>query len=426
MHHLIIGFCAAGANAAESLRRQDPEAEITILNGDSRHFYLRLDLEGVFEEKPLERLQPRPPYWWAERRIRVLNERALRVDVGRKQVFGQSGEVYRYDKLLIATGAQPRRLHVPGEQLPGIFTYHSLEDAQRIFAMKEQVKHAVIIGAGILGLEFARCAHEWFGWEVTLLVRGKYLGSGTVDASGSKYIERALGAAGVTVLFDEEVARFEADHPAVPPLPQDGERSAAGEWLARVVTQSGKVLETNFVAKCVGVEPTIGFLQGSPVLTDGKLIVNEYLEAPVPDVYAAGDVALVRLPEGRVVHCNTWNVALDEARTAAGNMLGKHTPWKEDVLYNLDALFTLPIAVIGAWDLRHKPGFDIHDLSTEMVHRQVVTKEGVLVAGVLMGDRHGDRRLRKLMAQRARVEGKLDRLFAEDATPEEFMTGVAV
>jgi 3-phenylpropionate/trans-cinnamate dioxygenase ferredoxin reductase subunit len=172
------------------------------------------------------------------------------------------------------------------------------------------------------------------------------------------------------------------------------------------------------------VEPTIGFLKDSPILTDGKLIVNEYLETPAPDVYAAGDVATVRLPDGRAVHCNTWNVALDEARSAAANMLGKHVQWKEDVLYNLDALFTLPIAVIGKWDLRHNPGYVIHDLSTDMVHRQVVTQDGVLVAGVLMGDRHGDRRLRKLMAQRAHVTNRLHRLFAEDATPDEFMTAV--
>jgi NAD(P)H-nitrite reductase large subunit len=405
-HHLIIGFCAAGANAAEAIRRLDPTAEITVLNGDTRFFYLRLDLEGVFEEKPLERIQPRPPEFWQQKNIRVINARALHVDSNAKVVTAQGGTKYAYDKLLIATGAHPRKLNVPGETLPGIFTYHSLEDAQRIYSYKTFVKHCVIIGAGILGLEFARCAHEWFHWDVTVLVRGDFLGSGTVDAAGGAYILRSMQKAGVNVLFNESVAEFQAD--------DEGH-------LARIVTKSGKLLETDFAAKCVGIEPAISFLQDTPVLTEGQLIVNEFLETPARDIFAAGDVATVRTRDGHLVRCNTWNVALDQARLAAKNMVGQELEYAEDVLYNLDALFDLPLAVIGSWDRRHSPGYELHDLSTDTIHRQVITKAGVLIGGALLGDRTGDRRLRKLASLKANVANKLDRLFAPDAKPEEFL-----
>lgn len=405
--HLIIGFCAAGANAAEAIRRLDPAAEITVLNGDTRFFYLRLDLEGVFEEKPLERIQPRPPEFWEQKNIRVIHDRALSVNPVSKTVQGQSGASYEYDKLLIATGAQPRKLHVPGEYLPGIFTYHSLEDAQRIYAYKGQVRHCVIIGAGILGLEFARCAHEWFHWKITVLVRGHFPGSGTVDPEGGAYITRAMRNAGLDVRFGENVAEFQAD--------TEGH-------LARIVTQKGEIIETDFVAKCVGIEPSISFLKDSDLLTDSHLIVNEYLEAPVKDVFAAGDVATVRTRDGHLVRCNTWNVAMDQARIAAKNMVGHETEYVEDVLYNLDALFDLPLAIIGTWDRRTLPGYVVHNLNTPTAYRQILTKDGILMGGCLLGDRHGDRRLRKLASLKARVSEKLDRLFADDAKPEEFLT----
>ncbi len=405
MKHLIIGFCAAGANAAEALRKADPDAEVTVLNGDSRFFYLRLDLEGVFEGKPLERIQPRPPEFWAAKNIRVENDRAVRVDPVRKEVHTQTGRVFPYDKLLIATGANPRRLNIPGEDLPGVFTYHSLEDAQRIFAQQPHVRHATIIGGGILGLEFARVAHETFHWELTLLIRGGFAGSGMVDEAGGMYVLRALQAAGVDVRLHEEAAKIEQDN---------------GK-LSRVVTKSGHIINTDFVARCVGIEAAADFLKETGALTGGKLIVNEMLETPVRDIFAAGDVTIVQLPDGRRVHCNTWNVAMDQARAAAANMLGKQTAWKEDVLYNLDALFTLPLAVIGQWEFRHQPGYVIHDLSTEQAHRQVVTRDGILVAAVLLGDRTGDRRIRKLIAQNARVLDKLARIFDPEAKPEEFV-----
>lgn len=405
MRHVIIGFCAAGANAAEAIRRLDPSAEITILNGDSRFFYLRLDLEGVFEEKPLERIQPRAPEFWQQKNIHVVTERAISVDTAVQEVVGLSGQRYGYDRLLIATGAHTRKLNVPGEFLPGVHTYHSLEDAQTMLEKKHDNKQCVLIGAGILGLEFARCAHEWFGWKITALVRGNFIGSGTVDPAGGDYVLRSMQKAGIDVHFGETVAEFQAD--------EQGQ-------LVRILTKSGKIFETKFAAKCVGIEPAFSFLSGSPILTDNKLIVNEFLESPVKNVFAAGDVATVRTTNGKLVYCGTWNVAMDQARAAAKNMVGQTTEYVEDILYNLDSLFDLPLAIVGEWDRRHMPGYEIHDFSTETVHRQVLTHDGILVGAILLGDRHGDRHLRKLCSLKARVDGKLDRLFAEDMKLEEF------
>ena len=404
MHHLILGFCAAGANAAEAIRRADPNAEITVFNPEAIPFYLRLDLEGIIEEKPVHHVQPRPPSFWEEKQIHVVSERAVSVDPDRKEVRVLSGQTYTYDKLLIATGSGPRKLGVPGESLPGIAHYHTFDDAKHIYDVRGDVKHAVIVGAGILGLELARVVQH-FGWEITVLVRGHHVGTPIADPHGGEFVLRALQSKGVKVIFHDQVQEFVGD---------DGR-------LRMVRTKQGHELPAEFVALCIGVKPNVSFLEHTGLLTDGQLIVNEKLQTSDADIYAAGDVVYVRVPDGHLVPCNTWNVATSQAKIAAANMLGKETVWDEGILYNLDALFDQPIAIIGPWDRRHEPGFAIHELETEDSFRSLVIKDRILVAALLVGDRSGDRRIRKLIASRAQVEGKLERIFHPDAKPEEFM-----
>jgi len=401
--YLIIGFSAAGANAAETIRRLDPDGEIIVLNGESRSFYLRLDLEGIFQGKPVEQLMPRPPEYWPEKGINVRLDRAVGIDLKKRQVAAQSGGIYGYDRLLIATGARPRKLDVPGCDLAGVFHYHTLDDALAIYDSRARVRHAVIVGGGILGLELAHAVLT-FGWKVTILVRGSHAGSPIVDLSGSELVLASLQRAGVGVLFHEQAAAFEGD----------------SRHLCAVRATSGKTLDADLAAICVGVEPDVSFLQDTGLLTDGKLIVDGKMQTAAADVFAAGDAALVRRGE-KLVGCNMWNVASAQARVAASNMCGMKAEWREDVLYNLDSLFDQEFALIGPWDDRRLSGRAIHEFRTENAYRALVMRDGVLESALLLGDRTHDRRIRKLITQKARVEEKLDRIFDPDTPPDYFI-----
>jgi len=403
MKFLIIGFGAAGANAAEFLRRNNSDAEITVLNGEQTPFYLRLDLEGVFAGKPLEQLMPRPPAFWEEKRIEIIPERAAHVATERQEVVTDTGRTLAYDKLLIAVGTAPRRLEVPGRNLSGVFHYHTLRDAVTIHAERANVRRVTIVGGGILGLEMAHAAVD-FGWKITILVRGGYVGSPMVDAKGGEFVLASLRRAGVDVFFHDEVRSFE------------GESGA----LRAVNTTQGHRIETDLAALCIGTEPDTACLRDSNLLTGRALLVNEKLETSAPNVWAAGDATVVERSDGRMVQCHTWNVAQSQARTAAANMLGAEQIWRDDVLYNLDLLFDQPFAMIGGWDDRHEPGRVIHEDMPEGAYRALVTRDGILESAFLLGSREGDRRIRKLIASGACVEGKLDRVFAPDARPEEF------
>jgi len=406
MRYLIIGFGAAGANAAEFLRRNDTDAEITVLNGEQTPFYLRLDLEGVFAGKPVEQLMPRPAEFWEEKRVNIIPERATRIDPIRQQVTTGSGKTLSYDKLLIAAGTKPRSLNVPGRELSGIFHYHTLKDALNIHERRSSAKRVLIVGGGILGLEMAHAAVE-FGWEITLLVRGGYVGSPMVDSTGSELVLDSLRRANVRVIFHDEVQDFEGEGGAV-----------------RVVhTRGGRLVETDLVALCIGTLPDTDFLADSGLLTGGHLVINERLETLAPNIWAAGDATAAKTSAGRTIYCHTWNVAQSQGRAAAANMLGGNIPWRDDVLYNLDLLFDQPFAMIGAWDDRHEPGRIMHEQTETGVYRALVTRDGILEGAFLLGNREGDRRVRKLIVSGARVEGKLDRVFAPDARPDEFVEG---
>lgn len=404
MKHLIVGFCAAGVNAAEAIRKHDPQAEIAVLNGERHPFYLRLDIEGIFHGKPVEQLTPRPPEYWRERGIHVLQDRAKRILSAQHKVETASGRTLDYDRLLIAVGAKPRELDIPGHNLKGVFHYHTLDDALAIQAVRDRVQHAVIIGGGILGLELAHAACA-FGWKITILVRGGHIGSPIADPGGGALVLSALKRAGVSVLFHEETAVFEG----------------ANNQLTAVRTKSGQVIACDFAAICAGVLPDTRFLQDTSLLQDNYVAVNNRMQTSVPGIFAAGDCAVVRRTDDRLIFCSTWNVASSQARTAAANMIGIDSVWKDDVLYNLDQLFNQEFALIGPWDDRRLPDRTIHEFSTSTSYHALVTRGGVLESAFLLGDRSLDRRIRKLVAARVTIEKNIEKIFDPDYPLEDLL-----
>jgi NAD(P)H-nitrite reductase large subunit len=404
MRIVIIGFSAAGVAAAEAIQRVDPSAQITILSGEKRKFYLRLDLEGLFFDKTADQLQPRSDEYWQEKGITVVHARAERIDCLRDEVWLDFGRAIGFDRLLIATGAKPRNLKVPGQELAGISHYHTLEDVERILQTRSQIQRAVIIGGGILGLEMAYIAHH-LGWYTTLLVRGSYLGAPLLDAVGGDFLRKSVERAGVEILFDEEATAFEGQHGI----------------LTAVRTSSGQVLDTNFASICIGVEPDVGFLHGAGLLENGQLIVNERLETTIPGIYAAGDAVIVRKSDGTAIPCFTWSVASSEGRAAGANICGADTEWKPEILYDLDTLFDQDFALIGDWQQRHRPGRIIHEIRGDDHCRALVTCEGVLESAFLLGDRTGDKILRKLIAGRAKIKGDVRRIFEPGTNPDDYL-----
>ncbi|MFL5929776.1 MAG: NAD(P)/FAD-dependent oxidoreductase [Gaiellaceae bacterium] len=203
----------------------------------------------------------------------LLETKAAGVDPGSRRLALDNGVQLSYDKLLVATGAAPRRLRVPGNDLDGVFALRSIADSTAIREAARAARRAVVVGGGFIGMEAAASLRH-LGLDVTLI----HLGSGLFDVLGSRELSEQLAdlyrAHGVELLLEEEVASF------------------AGDGVLRLVeTKSGLRVEADLAVVGVGVIPNVGFLEGSGIDVDNGVVVNARFETSAPGVYAAGDVA---------------------------------------------------------------------------------------------------------------------------------------
>jgi 3-phenylpropionate/trans-cinnamate dioxygenase ferredoxin reductase subunit len=229
-----------------------------------------------------------------------------------KQVLLEGDRRFGYDRLLVATGAVPRQLDVPGSELDGIHYLRTLDDSKRIGERIARGQRLVVVGSGWIGAEIAASARQK-GCEVTML------------EMASLPLERVLGpevgqiyldlhrAHGVEFLPETTVKRFEGD----------------GN-IERVVTEDGASIDTEFVVVGVGVAPRTGLLETAGFAVNNGVVVNQRLETSVPGVFAAGDVANVRHPfYDRHIRVEHWANALKQGPVVARAMLGKPASYDE-------------------------------------------------------------------------------------------------
>ncbi|MGH3116445.1 MAG: NAD(P)/FAD-dependent oxidoreductase [Gaiellales bacterium] len=211
--------------------------------------------------------------FYRDHEVEVLLETPVSsIDPGNRFVTTEAGPLH-YDKLLIATGATPRRLRVPGADLDGVFTLRTLQDSERIRAAAGSAERAVVVGGGFIGMEVAASLRQ-LGLEVTLI----HMGQGLFDLLGSPELSEELlhlyRDHGVDVMLEQEVAGFGGDG-----------------RLEYVEAKSGLCVAADLAVVGVGVLPNTDFLDGSGVSVDNGVVVNERFETTAPAVYAAGDVA---------------------------------------------------------------------------------------------------------------------------------------
>ncbi|HEX5193733.1 MAG TPA: FAD-dependent oxidoreductase [Solirubrobacteraceae bacterium] len=309
---VIVGASLAGAKAAETLREEGFDGRVVLVGAEPERPYERPPLSkeylrGEAEAKPYVHDEA----FYAEHEIELrTSTRAERIDPSAREVSLADGETLRFDRLLLATGAQPRHLPVPGGDLDGVLYLRSVEDSEAIRARIDAGGRLVTIGAGWIGAEVAASARQR-GCEVTILE--------AVRVPLERVLGPALGAIYRDIHTDHGVefvgeARVEAI---------EGDRRVAAVRLA-----DGRRIDADFVVVGVGVTPRVELAEGAGLTLDNGIAVDEHLQTSAPDVYAAGDVAAAHHPfydtRIRVEH---WSNALHQGPAAARNMLDRRAPY---------------------------------------------------------------------------------------------------
>ncbi|UQZ90133.1 NAD(P)/FAD-dependent oxidoreductase [Deltaproteobacteria bacterium Smac51] len=275
MNIVISGFGVAGATAAEEARKKNPKAYITLFSKEKDLFYYRMRLpEVVSGELSPDKVIAHPLSWYNDRNIEVrLGESLAEVNPAEKIVRGSMGSRQTYDRILLAVGAESNRPPFPGDKLGHIFAVRSLNDAWTLhFAAKGQ-KHAVLIGGGILGLELG-CALTKLGLTITVLERDSRVLPRQTTPGSAELLRRKLAAMGVEFVLGAEADRFEG----------------SGK-VENVVLKDGRDLPANLVLISAGVQPNLELARVLDLKVDRAIVVNEFMETSLPDVYAAGDCA---------------------------------------------------------------------------------------------------------------------------------------
>jgi NADPH-dependent 2,4-dienoyl-CoA reductase/sulfur reductase-like enzyme/nitrite reductase/ring-hydroxylating ferredoxin subunit len=306
---VIVGTGAAGNAAAEMLRRRGHKGRVVMIGDEDDGPYDRPNLSKDYlaGNAPEEWIPLRPPEFYREHGIElVLGATASDVDPARREVRASDGRRFAYDRLLLATGAEPVRLPIPGHDRPHVHVLRSLADSRAIIEACKDAKQAVVVGASFIGLEVA----------ASLRAR---------DLAVAVVAPEQLPLARV---FGDEMGRFirglHEEHGVTFHLEETLDSIGAGD----VTLKSGRTIPADLVVVGVGVRPRVALATSAGAHVDGGVMVDALLETTVPGIFAAGDIARWLDPRsGERLRVEHWVVAERQGQTAARNMLGERVPY---------------------------------------------------------------------------------------------------
>ena len=300
---LIIGSSAAGLAAAEAARKQDAKVPITMLSEEPYLPYHRPRLSQVIIDPDSKKnITLRNEEWFGERNIDIkLGVSVKRVDSKTQTVELEDGSVFPYGKLILATGSRSFMPPMKGNDLKGVFTIWTLDDALAVSDWLENAKKGVVIGGGLLGLEAAYAMNKR-GLETTVLERSDRLLKRQLDEKSSAMFLSQTERLGVRVLTDASTEEIIAD--------ENGK-------VARIRLEDGREVECDVVVVSTGVRARVEVMENEPISIDRRFVVNNRLETDIPNVYAAGDCAVM---EG--VWFGLWPVSVKEGKAAGTNAAG--------------------------------------------------------------------------------------------------------
>lgn len=331
--YAVVGAGPAGTRAADALKRAEPDGRVVVVSADPWPFYNRILLSKAFLKSDAvepDQVVMAPVEAYARRGIElVVGVAAERIDPAAREILLQTGETLEYDRALVATGARPLELPVPGGELAR--TLRSLDDAIDLREAARDASRAVVVGGGLIGVEVA-CALVERGVAVTLLAREAWLFGHVAPEPVGRALEGILAGGGVELALERTVVGIE---------------EAGG--TRHVNTASGESFEAPLVVAGVGVRYNVELLEGTGLVEPGRGVrVNRYLETGAEGLWAAGDVAAFDDPVlGSRLHVEHWLHAQHQGRHAARNMTGAREPYARVSSYDTE-LFGVPLVAVGA------------------------------------------------------------------------------
>lgn len=372
MDLVIVGSGPAAVFAVEAIRKRDPESRIVLVTADpyAAHSPVMLSY-WMAGGNGLERLFFRDPSWTERMKVELRTAcRATSLQPASRKLVLENGDELGYDRLLIATGAVPINLPLPGVDAKGVGAFRTLRDADALLGEEGRVERVVIIGGGFIGLKLA-CHLKERGIEVSVLEKEEKLAFRMLDRKASALIQEKLRSRGITVETKVEVTKVFSEK----------------GWVSGVGTGDGRLVPCQRLVQAVGVRPNVQWLSDSGIALKGGILVDERMRTNLPNVYAAGDVVFMRDSiTGERVHNATWPAATRQGIVAGTNMAGGDLSVVHNFALNALNLFGLQVMAAGSAFYDEPDGVEIVSEEKGELYRKKVFKENRLIGFLLIGD----------------------------------------
>lgn len=357
MKYLIIGASAAGLAAAETLQKINKNCQVTILCCEKKPYsrvLLPYLLAGDINKQDIFLQVPEG--------VNLLNEKeVVKIDSQKKEVFVSSEEVFSFDKLLIASGAYPIKPEIKGTNLPFVFTVRELSDINRIQERVGKGNRAVIAGGGLISMRVGEALHR-LGMKITFVIKSNHVLSRILDKPASVIVEQVLAEHDIKIIKGDEIIKIVE---------------------GKAYFDSGRSLNCSLIVFGKGVRPNVHFLKGSGVEVNRGIVVNEYQQTNLEDIYAAGDVAeTLDITYGEKKINALWPVAREQGHIAALNMASIHTIFEGSIARNTLEIFGLPIFIAG---IGHDEGPEVVREQGKRFYHKLVLNNGVLKGTIFIG-----------------------------------------
>jgi NAD(P)H-nitrite reductase large subunit len=329
-HIVIIGNGIAGITCARNIRKESHD-DITVISSETEHFYSRTALMYIYMgHMKYEHTKPYEDWFWEKNRIKLVKSHVNAIDLKSKKLVLQSGASINYDKLVIATGSVSNKPNFPGIELSGVQSLYGMPDIELMNENTHGIERGVIVGGGLIGIEMAEMLLSR-NIHVTFLVRENFYWDNILPKEEATLVSKHIKEHHVDLRTATELKEIKG----------------AGK-VKSIITNKGEEIACEFVGVTVGVSPNISIVKNKEIETDKGVLVNDFFETSIADVFAIGDCVQHRNPPaGRKAIEQIWYTGRLHGETLASTLCGKRTAYNPGPFFNSAKFFDIEYQTYG-------------------------------------------------------------------------------
>jgi len=392
---VIVGNGIAGITAAKAIKESTPETQVSVFTDENNQYYPRPRLYDVLSGhvKPEDAVMFSEDHYKTSGILIQLNKKASYIDTKNKKLLLDDKTKVSYDKLLLANGAHCFVPPIKGVNKKGVFTLRTINDALAINEFAKKIKKSIIIGGGLLGLEFASALNK-LGQQVTVVEMFSRLLPKQLDEKGATILKTKVESRGIKIVLGAKITEV-----------------LGNSKVSAIMLENGKKISGNLLLFSAGIRSNIGLALESGIKTNRGVIVDNQLRTNVDGIYASGDVAEF---EDKVY--GIIPAAIEQAKIAATNITGKELQrYTGTVVSNTLRVINIELTSIGIVNPEDKKLEEIQEIDKQKgVYKKLVFDQGKIVGAIFLGNRKNVVPIKNLIAQETDITRYKDLLLKED------------